>query len=210
MYDLEEQEQIDALKAWWKAHSNLVMTVLVAACLAAGATAGWRWYRTNQAEQAAHIYGTLEKAIRANDAKTIKDTAGQLMDKYGSTAYGSMAALMVAKANYDAGDATSAAAQLKWVVDNVRDEDVAATARVRLAGILLDQKKYDEALALLDAKHPESFDGLFADRKGDIYTAQGKSTEARAAYKEALDKLPAQGNYRAIVQVKLDGLGGAK
>ena len=94
MYDLEEQEQIDALKAWWKAHSNLVMTVLVAACLAAGATAGWRWYRTNQAEQAAHIYGTLEKAIRANDAKTIKDTAGQLMDKYGSTAYGSMAALM--------------------------------------------------------------------------------------------------------------------
>ena len=81
---------------------------------------------------------------------------------------------------------------------------------MRLAGVLLDQKKYDEALSMLDAKHPESFNGLFADRKGDIYTAQGKLAEARAAYKEALDKLPQQGTYRTIVQVKLDALGEAK
>ncbi len=210
MYDLEEQEQIDTLKAWWKEHGNLVVTVLVAACLAAGATAGWRWYRSNQAEQAAQLYGALEKAQRANDTKGIRERAAQLMDRYGSTAYGPMAALMAAKANYDAGDATSAAAQLRWVVDNARDDDVAASARVRLAGVLLDQKKYDEALSVLDAKHADSFNGLFADRKGDIYTAQGKTAEARAAYKEALEKLPQQGTYRAIVQVKLDGLGGAK
>jgi predicted negative regulator of RcsB-dependent stress response len=210
MYDLEEQEQIDALKAWWKEHANLVITVLLAACLAAAGTAGWRWYRSNQAEQAAQLYASLEKALRANDAKTIRETAGQLMDKYGGTAYGSMAALSVAKVNYDAGDATSAAAQLKWVVDNARDDDVAATARLRLAGVLLDQKNYDGALSLLEAKHPESFDGLFADRKGDVYTAQGKIAEARAAYKTALEKLPQQGSYRTIVQVKLDGLGGAK
>jgi predicted negative regulator of RcsB-dependent stress response len=210
MYDLEEQEQIDALKAWWKEHGNLVVTVLVAACLAAGATAGWRWYRSNQAEQAAQLYGALEKAQRANDTKGIRERAAQLMDRYGSTAYGPMAALMAAKANYDAGDATSAAAQLRWVVDNARDDDVVASARVRLAGVLLDQKKYDEALSVLDAKHADSFNGLFADRKGDIYTAQGRTAEARAAYKEALEKLPQQGTYRAIVQVKLDGLGGAK
>jgi predicted negative regulator of RcsB-dependent stress response len=210
MYDLEEQDQIDALKSWWKQYGNLVTTVLVAACLAAAGTAGWRWYKNTQAEQAAHLYGSLEKAVRANDAKVIRESAGQLMDKYGSTAYGSMAALMVAKVNYDAGDATSAAAQLKWVVDNARDDDVAATARVRLAGVLLDQQKYDEALSLLEAKHPDAFNGLFADRRGDIYTAQGKTAEARAAYKEALDKLPQQGTYRAIVQVKLDALGGAK
>jgi len=184
--------------------------VLVAACLAAGATAGWRWYRANQAEQAAQLYGALEKAQHANDTKGIRERAAQLMDRYGSTVYGPMAALMAAKANYDAGDATSAAAQLRWVVDNARDDDVAASARVRLAGVLLDQKKYDEALSVLDAKHADSFNGLFADRKGDIYTAQGKTAEARAAYKEALEKLPQQGTYRAIVQVKLDGLGGAK
>jgi predicted negative regulator of RcsB-dependent stress response len=210
MYDLEEQDQIDALKSWWKHNGNLVLTVLVAACLAGGGTAGWRWYRTHQAEEAAQLYAGLEKARRSNDAKVIRETAGQLMDRYGGTVYGSMAALAAAKANYDAGDANSAAGQLKWVVDHARDDDVAATARVRLAGVLLDQKKFDEALSELDAKHPESFNGLFADRKGDIYTAQGKPAEARAAYKEALDKLPQQGNYRAIVQVKLDALGEAK
>jgi predicted negative regulator of RcsB-dependent stress response len=211
MYDLEEQEQIDALKAWWKEHGNLVVTVLLAACVAAAGTAGWRWYRNNQAEQASGLYAALEKAMHANDTKAVRETAAQLMDKYGSTAYGPMAALTAAKINYDAGDATSAAAQLRWVVDNARDDDVAATARLRLAGVLLDQKKYDEALSLLDAKHPESFNGLFADRKGDIYIAQGKANEARAAYKEALEKLPQQGStYRNIVQVKLDALGGAK
>jgi predicted negative regulator of RcsB-dependent stress response len=210
MYDLEEQEQIDALKAWWKAHGNLVVTVLVAACVAAAATTGWRWYRSNQAEQAAQLYAAMEKLQRANDTKGVREKAGQLMDRYGGTAYGPMAALMAAKVNYDAGDTASAAAQLKWVVDNASDEDVVATARVRLAGVLLDQKKYDEALSVLNAKHPESFNGLFADRKGDVYNAQGKTSEARAAYKEALEKLPQQGTYRAIVQVKLDGLGGAK
>src|SRR3954447_21117995 len=210
MYDLEEQDQIDALKSWWKQNGNLVVMVLLAACLAGGGTAGWRWYRNHQAEQAAQLYAGLEKARRSNDTKVIRETAGQLMDRYGGTVYGSLGALTAAKANYDAGDATSAASQLKWVVDNARDDDVAATARVRLAGVLLDQKKFDEALSVLDAKHPESFNGLFADRKGDVYTAQGKPVEARAAYKEALDKLPQQGSYRAIVQVKLDALGEAK
>ena len=210
MYDLEEQEQIDALKAWWKSRGNLVVTVIVAAALAAAATAGWRWYRNNQAEQAAQLYSALEKAQRANDTKAVREQAGQVMERFGSTVYGPMAALTAAKINYEAGDAASASAQLKWVVDKARDDDVVASARVRLAGVLLDQKKYDEALSVLDAKHPESFNGLFADRRGDVYTAQGKTAEARAAYKEALEKLPQQGTYRAIVQVKLDGLGGEK
>jgi predicted negative regulator of RcsB-dependent stress response len=209
MYDLEEQEQIDALKSWWRQNQRMVMTVVIAAAIAAAGTSGWRWYRDHQAGAAAQLYANLEKARRANDTKAVRETAGQLMDQYGSTVYGSMAALTAAKINYEAGDATSATAQLRWVTEHSRDADVEATARVRLAGVLLDQKKYDEALSALDAKHPEAFNGLFADRKGDIYTAQGKTAEARAAYKEALDKLPQQGAYRSVVQVKLDGLGGA-
>ena len=116
MYDLEEQDQIDALKSWWKQNGTLVLTVLLAACLAGGGTAGWRWYRNHQSEQASQLYAGLEKARRANDTKTVRDTAGQLMDRYGGTVYGSMAALAAAKASYDANDLTSAAAQLKWVV----------------------------------------------------------------------------------------------
>jgi predicted negative regulator of RcsB-dependent stress response len=74
----------------------------------------------------------------------------------------------------------------------------------------LDEKKYDEALKLLEQTHPESFAGMYADLRGDVLVAQGKAAEAKEAYKLALEKLPAQSTYRLVVQVKLDGLGGAQ
>lgn len=210
MYDLEEQEQIDELKAWWKQYGRMLIVLVVAAGVGAGGTAGWQWYKRSQSEQASTLYGTLEKAVRANDLKQTRELSGQLMDKFGGTAYGPMAALAAAKASYDSGDAKSAAAQLQWTIDNARDDDLVATARLRLAGVLLDEKKYDEALKLLDAAHPDAFAGLFADLKGDIYVAQAKTAEAKAAYKQALGQLPAENTYRSIVQVKLDALGGDK
>ncbi len=179
----------------------------VAACIGAGAAAGWQWYKRTQSEQASQLYGVLEKAILANDLKQVRDVSGQLMDKFGGTAYGPMAALASAKANFDAGDTGAAAVQLRWAIEHAKDEGIAATARLRLAAVLLDEKKYDDALKLLGAGHPEAYTGLFEDQKGDIYVAQGKTADARAAYKAALEKLPAQGTYRQIVQVKLDGLG---
>jgi predicted negative regulator of RcsB-dependent stress response len=208
MYDLEEQEKLDELKAWWKQYGQTVIVVAVAACLGAAAAAGWQWYKRTQAEQASQLYGTLEKAVQANDLKQIRDVSAQLMDKFGGTAYGPMAALAGAKANFDAGDADGAASQLRWAIDHARDEGIAATARLRLAAVLLDEKKYDDALKLLGPGYPDAYAGLVEDQKGDIYVAQGKTGEARAAYKAALEKLPAQGTYRQIVQVKLDGLGG--
>jgi predicted negative regulator of RcsB-dependent stress response len=207
MYDLEEQEKIDELKAWWKQYGQMVIAVAVAACIGAGAAAGWQWYKRTQSEQASQLYGVLEKAILANDLKQIRDVSGQLMDKFGGTAYGPMAALASAKANFDAGDTAAAAVQLRWAIEHAKDEGIAATARLRLAAVLLDEKKYDDALKLLSAGHPEAYTGLFEDQKGDIYVAQGKTADARAAYKAALEKLPTQGTYRQLVQVKLDGLG---
>ena len=208
MYDLEEQEKVDELKAWWKQHGQMVIAVAVAACIGAAAAGGWQWYKRGQSEQASRLYGTLERAIQANDLKQIREVSGQLMDKFGGTAYGPMAALAAAKANFETGDAKGAAAQLQWTLEHARDEGIAATARLRLAGVLLDENRYDDALKLLDASYPDAFVGLFEDRKGDIYVAQGKTAEAKAAYKAALEKLPAQGSYRNLVQVKLDGLGG--
>jgi predicted negative regulator of RcsB-dependent stress response len=207
MYDLEEQEKIDELKAWWKQYGQMVIAVAVAACIGAGAAAGWQWYKRTQSEQASQLYGALEKAMLANDLKQIRDVSGQLMNDFGGTAYGPMAALAGAKANFDAGDTAAAAAQLRWAIEHAKDEGIAATARLRLAAVLLDEKKYDDALKLLSAGHPEAYTGLFEDQKGDIYVAQGKTGDAKAAYKAALEKLPAQGTYRQIVQVKLDGLG---
>jgi len=210
MYDLEEQEQIDALKAWWRQNGRLVIVAVVAAIVAAGAVGGWRYYKDSQGAKASQLYATLEKAVRANDVKQVKDVAGQLIDKYGGTAYGPMAALAAAKTDFDAGDLAGAARRLEWAAEHGRDEEVRAIARLRLAGVRLDEKKYDEALKLLEGKHPESFAGLYADLRGDALLGLGKTAEAKAAYKLALEKLPAQSNYRLLVQLKLDGLGGAQ
>jgi len=209
MYDLEEQEQIDALKSWWKEHGRTVMAAAVAAILAAGATFGWREYQRSQSEKASALFGALEQASRARDQKQVRELATQVMDKYSSSAYGAMAALVAAKASFDAGDLKSAGTQLQWASDHARDDETKAVAQLRLAGVRLDEKQYDDALKLLDQPHPESFTGLYADMRGDILVAQGKLAEAKAAYKLALEKLPAEGNYRILVQVKLDGIGGA-
>jgi predicted negative regulator of RcsB-dependent stress response len=121
-----------------------------------------------------------------------------------------MAALVMARTNHDAGDASAAASQLQWAVDHARDEETAALARLRLAALRLDEKKYDEALKLLDAKHSEALAPLYADLRGDVLVAQGKTAEARAAYKTALEKSAPSGNYRNLVQIKLDALGPGK
>jgi predicted negative regulator of RcsB-dependent stress response len=210
MYDLEEQEQIDALKAWWRQHGRLVIVAAVAAIAAAAAVSGWRYYKDTQTAKASQLYATLEKAVQAKDVKQVKDLSGQLIENYGGTAYGAMAALAAAKADFDAGDLAGAARRLEWAADHGRDEEVRAIARLRLAGVRLDEKKYDVALKLLEARPPDSFAGLYADLRGDALLAQGKDAEAKAAYQLALEKLPAQTTYRLLVQIKLDGLGGAK
>jgi predicted negative regulator of RcsB-dependent stress response len=207
MYDLEEQEQIDALKAWWRENGRLVIVALLAAALAAAAVGGWRHYKDTRAQKASQLYTALEDAVRSDDSKQVKDLAGQLIDQYGSTAYGPMAALAAAKVDFDAGDLASAAARLEWAAEHARDEETRAVARLRLAGVRLDEKRYDEALKVLEQPHPESFAGLYADLRGDVLVAQGKAAEAREAYKLALEKLPEQSSYRPVVQVKLDGLG---
>ena len=210
MYDLEEQEQIDALKAWWRQNGRLVIAAVVAAALGAAAVTGWRTYQGNKAMEAARLYATLEEAVRASDTEKTKEVAAVLVERYGGTAFGPMAALLSAKSSFERGDLKSAGTQLEWALDRAKDEETGAVARLRLAAVRLDEKQYDEALRLLDAKHPPAFDGLYLDLRGDVMLAQGKTAEARAAYQDALAKLAEQGNYRLVVQAKLDALGGAQ
>ncbi|HWH46478.1 MAG TPA: tetratricopeptide repeat protein [Burkholderiales bacterium] len=208
--DLEEQEQLDALKQFWKQYGALIITLAFLALATFAGVKGWNYYQRSQAERASALFGKFDEAVRKNDVAQIGNLGAELIDKYGGTAYGPMAALLLAKTNHENGDAAAAAKRLQWAIDKARDEETEALARLRLAGIRLDEKKYDEALALLDAKHPAAFAPLYADLRGDVLTAQGKPAEARAAYKLALEKSPSNGNYRNVVQIKLDALGSAK
>lgn len=208
MYDLEEQEQLDELKAWWKENGRRVITIVAVFALGGAAVQGWRHYQQTQTQQAAAIYTALEELLPGKDAKKIQETAGALIEKFPSTAYAARAALIAAKANYEAGELKSAAAQLQWIIDHASGDELRDMARLRLGGLLLDEKKHPEALTLLEAKHSLAYDPLFYDLKGDILVAQGKTAEARGAYQTALDKSDKRSNYRSLIQVKLDALGG--
>jgi predicted negative regulator of RcsB-dependent stress response len=206
-YDLEEQEQLAAIKSWWSQYGKLVIVTVVASLLVVGGIRGWHYYRNTQAASALTLFDQMQRAERANDHKKVRDIAVQIVDKYASTQYATMAALAAAKSNFDTGDLPAAKTQLQWVVDNGKEEEARDVARLRLARILLDEKKTADALKLLEAKHGESFAGLYADVKGDALFADGKRAEARAAYQVALEKSDSASPTRQIVQLKLDALG---
>ena len=208
-YDLEEQEQLDTLKTWWKMHGNLVTTVVTVFCLGVIAWQGWNWYQRGQSTQASAIYAVLEQAVAARDAQKIKAAAGELAEKFGSTSYASLGALLAAKQSFEVGDLKTAKAQLVWAADNGKDE-VKDIARLRLAAVALDEKAYDEALKQLEVGHSAIFDARFLELKGDILVAQGKKIEARVVYKAAQDKAMGKpGAGRELLQQKLDSLGEA-
>ena len=209
-YDLEEQEQIDSIKTWWKMYGNLVTGVVVAGSLAVIGWQGWNWYQRSQAAQASAIYGVLEQAVAARDAQKVKAAAGELAEKFGGTTYAALGALVAARQSFEAGDLKTARAQLTWAADNGKDE-IRDLARLRLASVLLDEKAYDEALKQLEAAHAAAFAARFLELKGDVLAAAGKKPEARAAYQAALDKGEVRegrgGAGRELLRQKLDSLG---
>ncbi|MGZ5093488.1 MAG: YfgM family protein [Burkholderiales bacterium] len=209
-YDLEEQEQIDAIKAWWNQYGKLVMLGVIAFLLTIAAFQGWRYYRAQQADRAATLFMQLDEAERATDAKRVRDIAAQIIDKHGSTQYAGLAALAAAKAGVTTGETEDAKKNLQWAVDHAKDEDMRDVARLRLAGVLLDEKKYDEALKILAVKTGESYAMLYSDLRGDVLAAAGKPAEARAAYQLALEKSEPNSSYRRLIEIKLDALGEAK
>jgi len=207
--DLEEQEQVAELKAWWTQHGNLIVSAILAAALAFAGWQGWRWYSTNQAVQAAAHFDTLAKAAQGGDAKALRDAAGTLIESYPRTLYASMGALVAARFHFDRNDFKAAKAQLQWVIEHARSEDFRDLARVRLAAILLDEKSYDEALKVLDAKHSPAYDSQFAALRGDVLVAKNQPADARAAYQLALDKAgKEQSAFRESVRMRLEALGG--
>lgn len=205
-YDLEEQEQLAQFKAWWQKYGNLLLTVVTVVLLGFAAYNGWRWYERDQAASAAAVYAQLEQAIAARDAAKVQTLAASIREHYGRTTYAAIAALQAAKVNADTGDFAKAAEQLRWVIDKSGHDELTMIARVRLAGVLLDDKKYDEALQALIFEAPANYLPTVLDRRADVLAAQGKSDEARATYKEALAKAEEQHPLRAIIQLKLDAL----
>lgn len=205
--DLEEQEQLDQIKHFWKSYGNAITWALI---VVLGAFASWNFYQywqRNQAVQAAAMYDEVERVVSSADTAKIDRAFADMKDRFSSTTYAHQAGLLVAKQYYVAGNVEAAKSALGWVVDKGSDPGYQAVAKLRLAGILMDSKAFDDALKQLAGTFPASFEALVADRKGDILLLQGKRNEAIAAYEKAFKSFDQRTEYRRLVEVKLNSLG---
>lgn len=207
--DLEEQEQLDQFKHFWKQYGGLISWALIVLLSLYAGWNGWQFWQNRQAVQATALYEEVERIASGNDGARLDRALADMKDKFPRTAQAQQAALLVAAVHASAGRSEPARSALQWVAEEGRDEGYQALARLRLAGLLLDAKSYDEALKVLGATYPASFTALAADRRGDVYLAQGKKAEAAAEYQKAWAGLEAGSSYRQVVDVKLAALGQA-
>lgn len=210
-YDLEEQEQLAELKLWWKRYGNLVVLAISLVLISVGAWSGWKLWQHSQAQQASAAYSDLQKAARDSDTKKVSEITGTILQQFPGTTYAPLAAFISAKSHFESGDLRTAKAQLQWIIGNARDGDLQDVARLRLSGLFLDEKAYEEALKMLEVKSSTYTEPLFLNARGDVMLAQGKNTEARIAYSSALEKTPVkQVAARELLQLKIDAMGASR
>ncbi|MEO7886549.1 MAG: tetratricopeptide repeat protein, partial [Polaromonas sp.] len=205
--DLEEQEQLDELKHFWKQYGDMITWTLIVVLGAFAAWNGYQYWQRSQDAQASVMYDEVERAVQSGDMAKVDRSLADMKDRFGRTSYAQQAGLLAAKAYYDKGNIDASRAALNWVAEKANDAGYQSVARLRLAGLLLEKKSYDEALQQLSAPFPKDFDALAADRRGDILSAQGKKSDAKEAYDKAYKGLDERSEYRRLVEVKLNALG---
>lgn len=205
--DLEEQEQLAELKHFWKQYGDIITWVLIVVFGAVAAWNGYQYWQGRQASQASVMYDEVDRAVQSGDVARLDRSFADMKDRFGSTVYAEQAGLLAAKFYYDKGNVESSKAALVWVVGKATDEGYQSIAKLRLAGILIEAKAYDEALKLVTGTFPKDFAALASDRRGDIMVAQGKKAEAKSDYEKAYKELDERAEYRRLVEVKLNALG---
>lgn len=205
--DLEEQEQLDELKHFWKRFGNLITWVLIVVLGAFAAWNGYQYWQRSQGAQASQMFDEVERAVQSGDTARIDRALADMKDRYGSTLQAQQAGLLAAKAYFEKGSLDSAQAALTGVAEKSGDEAFRSLARLRLAGLMIERKAYDDALKQLTGNFPKEFAPLANDRRGDVLLAQGKKLEARGEYEKAYREMSERTEYRRLVEVKLNALG---
>lgn len=206
--DLEEQEQIDQLKHFWKQYGNGISSALILVAAAFAGWSGYQYWERGQASQAAGMFDELERVVATGDVAMSERAFSDIKVRFSGTVYSQNAGLIVAKLAVDKSKLDVAKSALEWVAASETDEGLSAVAKLRLAGVLADEKSFDKALDVLSGKVPAEFAALFSDRKGDILLALAKTADAKVAYQSAFAGFDDQSEYRRLVEIKLNALGG--
>lgn len=208
--DLEEQEQLDQLKHFWKQYGNLITGLLIVVLGAFAAWNGYQYWQKRTAAQASVMFEEVEKVLRSGDLVLAERVFGDMKERFGSTVYAQQAGLSLAKLAYQSGKVDLASGTLTWVGASQADAAYAAVAKLRLAGVHIDAKEFELASKVLAESYPASFAALVSDKQGDLLVAQGKSAEAVAEYRKAWAGLDSRAEYRRLVSVKLGALGASE
>jgi predicted negative regulator of RcsB-dependent stress response len=205
--DLEEQEQLDQIKHFWKQYGNLISWVLIVILGSYAAWNGYQYWQRDQAAKAAMLFDEVERAAAAGDVARVERSLADMKDKFSSTHYAHQAAMLAAKTLQAKDKADAARAALKWVAEGAPDPAYRDIARLRLSALLMDAGSNEEALSQLSAPFTPSMSGLAADLRGDVLKAKGQNAEAISAYQSAWQQLADSPDYRRLVQAKLNALG---
>ena len=204
--DLEEQEQVDELKALWKKYGNYITRGAIAFFVLYGLFQGWGYYQNKQSLSASELYQSIV-VLDEKNTKEIIEKSQRLIDDYSGTPYAGRAAILFAKASYADGAKDKAKEKLEWASGHAKESATESIALIQLGQILLEEKKYDEALKKANAVDNEGYLGLSNDLKGDVLNAMGKKEDAKKAYLEALKRFGPKDSYARFTQEKLESLG---
>lgn len=205
--DLQEQEQVDALKHWWKDYGQTIALTIIAGVIGYSGVQGWKAWKQHQATQAAAAFAPFAQEAKAAkpDLKKLSQLADEFIKGNPSSAYAARAALTTAKQAFVAGDLVQAQKRLEWVLANSKESDLLAMARLRLAAVFIDTKKFDDALKTLQAEHAPEYDSLFAETRGDVLALKGDKAAAKQAYQSA--QTAADPSRKMALDWKLQALG---
>lgn len=204
---LEEQEQIDQLKAFWKRWGNALTWLVILVLAGLAAWNAWGWWQRDQASKAGAMFDQLDRAAQAGDEAQAGRVFADLRERYPRTTFAEQGGLAAARVQFAKGQLDAAVASLDWVGEHAGQREYQTVARLRAAGILMDQKKMDEAAKRLDGASAPEFAALVDDRRGDLLNASGKADDAKAAYTRAWQAMDPKLEYRRLIEAKLVALG---
>ncbi len=212
---LTEEEQIDALKQWWKENwAFVVFPVLLASSLYYG-WAFWQQNKAEKAEKGSIIYEELVKTLETTPGVELtsekksqaESIATEIVETYAGSLYADNANLILARFAVEKQELSAAEGYIQRVVDNGANDAIKELAKARLARVKVAQSQFDDALTLVSSAGESEYKSMFAEIRGDAFAGQGNSAAAKTAYQEAIDSLPErQFSRQSILQLKIDGV----